>query len=84
MKKETTCENCEALKRKLRETSDILMREHADRFVSQAAGDFDDTALRVDELCREVETKDELLARIRMLPSRAKLVEIEERTENWT
>ena len=82
MKTETTCKNCEALKRKLRETSDILMRERADRFASQAAGDFGDTALRAEELYRDGEPKDELLVRIRLLPLRAKMREIEERTEN--
>ncbi|MYC13758.1 MAG: hypothetical protein F4Y39_08535 [Gemmatimonadetes bacterium] len=82
MKTETACANCDALKRKLRETSDILMRERAGRFASKAAGDFGDTALRAEELYRDGEPKDELSARIRLLPLRAKMIEIEERTEN--
>ena len=82
MNTETTCQNCEILKRKLRETSDILMGERVDRFASKAAGEFDDTALRVEELYRDGKPKDELLARIRLLPLRAKMKEIEERTEN--
>ena len=82
MNTENTCQNCEILKRKLREQSDILARERSDRFASQAAGDFGDTALRAEELYRDGEPKDEIAARIRLLPLRTKMVEIEARTEN--
>ena len=84
MNTETTCQNCEILKRKLREQSDILARERADRFASKAAGDFDETALRLDTLYREdeVNAKDELSARLKLLPLGTKLKEIEARTEN--
>ena len=84
MNTETTCQNCEILQRKLRELSDILARERADRFVSKASGDFDETALRLDTLYRErgVTETDEISARLKLLPVRAKLAEIEARTEN--
>ena len=84
MNTETTCQNCEILKRKLREQSDILARERADRFASKASGDFDETALRLDTLYRErgVTETDEISARLKLLPVRAKLAEIEARTEN--
>ena len=84
MDRETECPNCAALKRQLREQSDILARERADRFASKASGDFDETALRLDTLYRErgVTETDEIAARTRLLPLRAKLVEVEARTEN--
>ena len=84
MNTETTCQNCEILKRKLREVSEILMEERADREGGDIASDFDGTAIRIDTLYREreVKTKDEISARIRLLPLRAKLAEIKARTEN--
>ena len=84
MDRETECPNCAALKRQLREQSNILAGERADRFASKASGDFDETALRLDTLYRErgVTETDEIAARTRLLPLRAKLVEVEARTEN--
>ena len=50
MDRETECPNCAVLQSQLREQSNILAGERADRFASKAAGDFDDTALRLDTL----------------------------------
>ena len=84
MNQETGCPECAVLKRKLWETSEILQQERADREGCEIAADFDNTAMRLDTLYREsgVTEKDEISARLRLLPVRAKLAEIEARTEN--
>ncbi|MXZ00004.1 hypothetical protein F4Y93_04910 [Candidatus Poribacteria bacterium] len=82
---EITCQNCEILKRKLREVSEILMQERADREGCDIAADFDNTSMRLDTLYRErgVTETDEISARLKLLPLRAKLKEIEARTANF-
>ena len=85
------CERCAALERevaalknRLWEASELLRQERADREGCEIAADFNNTASRLDTLYREpgVKAKDEIEGRIKLLPLRAKLVEIEARTEN--
>ena len=62
----------------------MLLRERADREGCDIAADFDNTAMRLGTLYRErgVTETDEISARLKLLPLRAKLKEIEARTEN--
>ena len=78
------CPRCHILENKLWETSEILSQERADREGCEIASDFDNTAIRLDTLyrARGVTETDEISARLKLLPVRAKLAEIEARTEN--
>ena len=78
------CLRCHILENQLWEASELLLQERAAREGIEIAADFDDTAMRLDTLYREreVKVKDEIEARLKLLPLRAKLIEIEEKTEN--
>ena len=78
------CPRCHILENQLWEASELLLQERAAREGIEIAADFDDTAMRLDTLYREreVKVKDEIEARLKLLPLRAKLIEIEEKTEN--
>ena len=82
LKKE--CPRCHILENQVWEASELLLQERAAREGIEIAADFDDTAMRLDTLYREreVKVKDEIEARLKLLPLRAKLIEIEEKTEN--
>ena len=81
---EKKCPRCHILEKKLKETSRLLFYARAAREGAEIAADFDDTAMRLDTLYREREAKvkDEIEARLKLLPLRAKLAETEARTEN--
>ena len=78
------CPRCYILENQVWEASELLLQERAAREGIEIAADFDDTAMRLDTLYREreVKVKDEIEARLKLLPLRAKLIEIEEKTEN--
>ncbi len=78
------CPRCHILENQVWEASELLLQERAAREGIEIAADFDDTAMRLDTLYREreVKVKDEIEARLKLLPLRAKLIEIEEKTEN--
>ena len=70
------------MENKLREVSDILARKRFDRLEREGFGDYDELTNRFASVYRDMEPKDKLSARTRLLPLRAKIAEVEERTEN--